>query len=120
MASNLSADDSQNVPVRILEPDIPELPGEVDIALPRNARQIVVLEYDPLGLQRSRDFLGVVDNPGRGRRLVGSGELRHVDHEGRLPALVVRHRLLSRRYGREAELALVKILRALQITNRDR
>ena len=52
--------DIEDVAVRILEPGRPQVPSDVNVALPCHTRQIVVLELDALRFQVAHDVIHAV------------------------------------------------------------
>src|SRR4026208_387917 len=85
----LSVDDVEDVAVRILEPGGFHAGGDGGVAFGRAAREVVVLEGDPLRLERALDRFELgADVPGHRRGLVAAGVLRLVDQQRRGTAAV--------------------------------
>ena len=69
----LSTNDVEDVAVRVLEPSDFHVAADVDIALSRHVRHVIVLERNTLGFKRPHDLFHILtDYPRHGRGLVGS------------------------------------------------
>src|SRR5450432_3495919 len=82
--ARLHAHESDDVAVRIFEPRGLRGSHDVHVAVPRHAREVVVLEGDPFALERGHGLVeAATEVPVEGGRLVGPRVLRAVDDEPR-------------------------------------
>src|SRR5688500_16380567 len=108
LTSMLSADDAKDIFVGTVEARDLHTATDMEIAVARHARHVVMLEGDALRLERTHDtFHLVAHSPGERGRLVGARELRLVDQQRRAAAAVGNEVLALLADRLEAERAFV-------------
>src|SRR2546426_9821097 len=115
-----AAYEREDVAIWVLEPGIPDLPGDVNVTLSSNARHVIVLEDDAFRLERADNvFQLVADSPRDGRRLVRAGIRRLIDQNRRVATLVADHSHLFGPDRLQSERAFIKFAGVLHILDRD-
>src|SRR5437870_4302527 len=112
-------DQAQDVAVRILEPGgLESTLADIQVALLREAGQIIFFEEDALVLELADFLVDVVDVEGQRGGLVGAGEFGAIDVDQRVAALQ-RHAFAPLVLALEAQLVLIEFARPVEVRDRN-